>query len=344
MLDIFYIFCYHTSMKVKSKLFIILIVFCIIVMMSCGIVVAFAASAEGIDINPTNVEFTHDAVITLTLVDDHYEVTGCNNDKIINNEVIIPDTYNGKPVTIIATGAFNQCTNLHYLVLGENVTTISAKSINAINLIAIDVPCNNSNQPSALKNVEPLAFFRTTAFNSNTDKALNFCVKGYATYNADGKRNNSETAMTDAATNFFAGVSKIWRFQIYDTTTYSWWSNATRRTKYHYFVDFRKCSALVGTSWSSLTADQKVTVTSNLLKLASYKTVWVYDNNSQGYGDGNELKTFSQIYRKLSTLDFYNTAQTGNYIRFGFVYSATVGVDTYDYSLYRTQYQWITNP
>lgn len=326
MLDIFYIFCYHTSMKVKSKLFIILIVFCIVVMMSCGIVVAFAASAEGIDINPANVEFTHDAVITLTLVDDHYEVTGCNNDKIINNEVVIPDTYNGKDVTIIATNAFIDCTNLHYLVLGENITTIRAKSIKAINLKAIDVPCNTSNRPKTFKHVNPGAFYYTTAQNG-----FNFCVKGYATYDADGKRNNSETAMTTAAENFIKGICDRWIFTLSSShCNSSWWED--NYIWYHYLVHAENESV----DDSEYIPDPNDV---SLITIKTYQTVWVYDDNSNDYGDGNDLTTFSQIYDKLGGR--YDGFVSSNYVMFGFEYYNGGTLYSYDYdpSLYACNWQ-----
>lgn len=53
---------------------------------------------------------------------ESYTVTGYNQE--LPSELIIPDTYNGKPVTVVGLGAFNDDTAARSIIIGDNVEVI----------------------------------------------------------------------------------------------------------------------------------------------------------------------------------------------------------------------------
>ena len=59
--------------------------------------------------------------LTFTEVEDGYSVTDCDTEAI---NVVIPDTYNGKPVTSIGEHAFYYCESLTSIIIGNSVTSI----------------------------------------------------------------------------------------------------------------------------------------------------------------------------------------------------------------------------
>lgn len=63
-----------------------------------------------------------DLEYTLNSYDRVYSVSGCN--KTATGEIIIPETYNGLPVTKIDREAFLDCTEITSVVIGDNVTYI----------------------------------------------------------------------------------------------------------------------------------------------------------------------------------------------------------------------------
>ncbi len=66
--------------------------------------------------------------LTFTLNSDgkSYSVTDC--DTSVTGEIVIPDTYNGLPVTGIGYSAFNGCTNLNAIVIPESIKTIGTSA------------------------------------------------------------------------------------------------------------------------------------------------------------------------------------------------------------------------
>ena len=66
---------------------------------------------------------TSDLTFTLNDAGDGYVVSKCNT--AATGELVIPDTYNGKPVTAIGVGAFARCTGLTSITIADSVTVIS---------------------------------------------------------------------------------------------------------------------------------------------------------------------------------------------------------------------------
>ena len=63
-------------------------------------------------------------LIRYTLEGDTYTVSGIRNTQIEIEKIVIPDEYNGKPVTKIGSSAFSYCVSLTEVVFGKNVTEI----------------------------------------------------------------------------------------------------------------------------------------------------------------------------------------------------------------------------
>ena len=64
--------------------------------------------------------------LTYKLNDDgnSYTVTGCS--EVLYGEVVIPDTYNNKPVTVVGKSAFMYEENIDSIIIGSNVKVIEA--------------------------------------------------------------------------------------------------------------------------------------------------------------------------------------------------------------------------
>ena len=79
--------------------------------------------------------------LTFTLNEDgnSYSVTDC--DESASGELIIPATYNGKPVTSIGEGAFYGCASLTSVTIGNSVTTIGDYAFsNCGSLSSVSIP------------------------------------------------------------------------------------------------------------------------------------------------------------------------------------------------------------
>lgn len=77
-------------------------------------------------------------VLTYELNGDEssYSITGIET--CTSTHIVIPDTYQGKPVTQIAVSAFKNCTSLIEVVIGKNITTIGTFAFSGCsNLVTI---------------------------------------------------------------------------------------------------------------------------------------------------------------------------------------------------------------
>jgi len=165
-------------MKTKNKLFIVLIVLCIVVMMSCSIAIVFAAN-PGVDLGPADKSFNYKGEVGLELSADssYYSVTRCE-DLNGDHKVVIPDTYEGKPVQEIKSGAVNDI-NVWSLTLGANVIDILGGSIQTP-LLSINIPSNFTD----VNFYEEVFFYKDgmdgyDPTSSGVFDYLNICIAGY---------------------------------------------------------------------------------------------------------------------------------------------------------------------
>ena len=73
---------------------------------------------------------------------ESYMVSGVGS--CTDTELVIPATYNGKPVTTIGEGAFERCTNLTSVMIPDSVTSIGAKAFYNCTRLTITVDVNNT--------------------------------------------------------------------------------------------------------------------------------------------------------------------------------------------------------
>ena len=82
---------------------------------------------------------TSDLTFTLNATGDGYIVFEC--DESVTGGLVIPDTYNGKPVTRIETYAFRDCTGLTGVIIPDSVTSIGNGAFyNCSSLTSITIP------------------------------------------------------------------------------------------------------------------------------------------------------------------------------------------------------------
>ena len=75
-------------------------------------------------------------MFTLNAEGTEYSVTGYNGTA---TEVVIPATYEKKPVTSIGNNAFEECYNITSIKLPENITNIGDYAFHACSFTSIDI-------------------------------------------------------------------------------------------------------------------------------------------------------------------------------------------------------------
>lgn len=78
--------------------------------------------------------------LTYKLNDDgnSYTVTGCS--EVLYGEVVIPDTYNNKPVTVVGKSAFMYEENIDSIIIGANVKVIEAYAFFRTSATSVSLP------------------------------------------------------------------------------------------------------------------------------------------------------------------------------------------------------------
>ena len=107
---------------------------CLCVMMVAAVLLCLfvmPTEAEAADVN--------DLRFTLNDTNDSYTLSRC--DQGASGELVIPDTYNGLPVTKIGGYAFVRCINLTSVTIPNSVTTIGTHAFeHCTNLVSITLP------------------------------------------------------------------------------------------------------------------------------------------------------------------------------------------------------------
>ncbi len=113
----------------------------------------FTVKAEATSVN--------DLVFSLTPAEDSYSVRAVN--KEIGGDLIIPETYNGLPVTSIDYLGFQNCSELTSVIIPESVTSIGGCSfIGCTNLKTISIP-------DSVEYIGENVFYDTVYYNDETN-------------------------------------------------------------------------------------------------------------------------------------------------------------------------------
>ena len=108
----------------------LLLVFVLII----GIFTSVPASADSVDM----------MIFELNRDSKSYRVA--SSDRNIEGEIVIPETYNGMPVTVIAYGAFSNCTKITSVIIPDSVTDIEDRAFYyCYNLESITIPDTDMN-------------------------------------------------------------------------------------------------------------------------------------------------------------------------------------------------------
>lgn len=102
-----------------------------------------------LDMSLTLSEYDPTEYLTFTEADDLSYVSVAAKDTSISGHILIPETYNGLPVTTLASGAFKNCASIKAITLPENLTTINMEGFygctsslqlnwNATNMVSCD--------------------------------------------------------------------------------------------------------------------------------------------------------------------------------------------------------------
>ena len=80
--------------------------------------------AIGLLVMPTQIQAAAEGYYTYTVSGGEATITGCD---ITTGAITIPSTLNGYPVTVIGDFAFDECTDLTSVIIGDSVTTSVTK-------------------------------------------------------------------------------------------------------------------------------------------------------------------------------------------------------------------------
>ena len=129
-------------------------------------------------------------------LDDGTYAVSCGKAKLLSN-IVIPSTYNGKEVSTIMEDGFKECTNLKFIVIGNNVTSIGEHAFyNCSNLTSIEIPnsvtsigksafygCSNLTSieiPNSVTSIDNSAFWDCSNLTSivipNSVTSIGFCA------------------------------------------------------------------------------------------------------------------------------------------------------------------------
>ena len=112
----------------------------IVTAVSTGTAVIIVTTANGkIAMCTITVENAKELDYVLSTDKTYYIVSGMGN--CTDSEIVIPDTYNGLPVTTIGASAFYNCTELASVTIPDSITSIGSYAFNGcIKLMSITIP------------------------------------------------------------------------------------------------------------------------------------------------------------------------------------------------------------
>ena len=153
----------HT--RLKNKLTAILIILSFFIMAAVSVSAIFALTQQNVE---TEVDFDYQAptldalTFTVNSYADNVVISKCDNTKLAstNGELIIPSTYEDKPIVSVSDSAFKSCTNLKSIIFKEGITSIGARAFSSCNALTSVV------LPNTLKTIGEEAFWSCSKLTS----------------------------------------------------------------------------------------------------------------------------------------------------------------------------------
>ena len=156
-----------------------------------------------------NAATTSDLTFKLNSDGISYYISDCSTSA--SGELVIPDTYNSKPVTRIGDYAFMDCTGLTSVTIGNNVTSIGYDAFRSCtSLISINIP-------DSVTSIESFAFNYCTRLESVTIGTGVISIGFEAFYNCTSLTSITiPNSVTDISEDAFEGCSSLENVYITD--------------------------------------------------------------------------------------------------------------------------------
>ena len=172
---------------------------------------------------PITAQAASESDLTFTLNSDgeSYSVTACNTSAV--GKLVIPETYNGRPVTGIGVAAFRDCTGLTGITIPDSVTSIGASAFSGCgNLEEMTIPFVGGSQNTADIYGQPnskIALFGYI-FGTEAYEGGHEVKQGFTKYTADGSLTTTKISYIYNYSDSYGGGRLKDSYDLYETLKY----------------------------------------------------------------------------------------------------------------------------